>query len=353
MALYWAILFLPALFAVHPIKFDSDLRNIAFFLTGILLVILIGFRHEVGGDWLRYLDTAYGIQKGLDFDFLSFYSGDYAYRFIHWLSVNYFNGIYTTNLICALFFVYGLLRFCKELPFPWVALFVSIPFLIIVVSMGYTRQAAAIGFLMLGLIKLMHGKSKSFYILVMVGSLFHMTVFPMLLVGSMYGLRCKSYIYKLFTILIIIFSLLFLYTLFIDQISTMIYYYITIKFHHSDGAVVRVLMNFIPAVIFFIYRRKFREEYHDEKLWLIFSVASIAMFPIAFYYSTFIDRIAIYFIPIQMVIFSRVITLVKSKYERSILFVLIFFLYFSALFVWLNFGNFSSFWLPYQNILLI
>jgi hypothetical protein len=112
-------------------------------------------------------------------------------------------------------------------------------------------------------------------------------------------------------------------------------------------------MNFIPAVIFFIYRRKFREEYHDEKLWLIFSVASIAMFPIAFYYSTLIDRIAIYFLPIQMVIFSRVVTLVKSKYEQSILFVLIFFLYFSALFAWLNFGNFSSYWLPYRNLLLI
>ena len=255
MALYWAILFLPALFAVHPIKFDSDLRNIAFFLTGISLVILIGFRHEVGGDWYRYIDTAYGIQKGVSFDFSSFDTGDYAYRLIHWISVNYLNGIYATNLICAVFFVAGLLRFSRAMSIPWMALFVSIQFLVIVVSMGYTRQAAAIGFLMWGLVDLINGKNIRFYVLVIIGSLFHFTSLIMLPIGLMYNIK-NNRIQFILLLLVIILSGMAIYALFLRQIDHMIYYYLTIKFHHSDGAVVRVLMSFLAAVVFFIFHKK-------------------------------------------------------------------------------------------------
>ena len=47
-------------------------------------------------------------------------------------------------------FTYGLFRICRQQPNPWLALVVATPFLIIVVGMGYTRQAAAMGFLMIG-----------------------------------------------------------------------------------------------------------------------------------------------------------------------------------------------------------
>ena len=351
MALYWAILFLPALFAVHPIKFDSDLRNIAFFLTGISLVILIGFRHEVGGDWYRYIDTAYGIQKGVSFDFSSFDTGDYAYRLIHWISVNYLNGIYATNLICAVFFVAGLLRFSRAMSIPWMALFVSIQFLVIVVSMGYTRQAAAIGFLMWGLVDLINGKNIRFYVLVIIGSLFHFTSLIMLPIGLMYNIK-NNRIQFILLLLVIILSGMAIYALFLRQIDHMIYYYLTIKFHHSDGAVVRVFMNFFAAVVFFIFYKKYKKNFNDRKLWLIFSVVSIILLPLAFSYSTFVDRIAIYFLPLQLVVFSRVPILMESPYNRTIFILGVILIYFSALFVWLNFGNFSSFWLPYQNVLL-
>jgi len=352
MALYWAILFLPALFAVHPIKFDSDLRNIAFFLTGISLVILIGFRHEVGGDWYRYIDTAYGIQKGVSFDFSSFYTGDYAYRLIHWISVNYLNGIYATNLICAVFFVAGLLRFSRAMSIPWIALFVSIQFLVIVVSMGYTRQAAAIGFLMWGLVDLINGKNIRFYVLVIIGSLFHFTSLIMLPIGLMYNIK-NNRIQFILLLLVIILSGMAIYALFLRQIDHMIYYYLTIKFHHSDGAIARVLMNFSAAVVFLFYRKQFRQKYHDEKLWFIFSMINILLLPASFYYSTVVDRFAIYFLPLQLVIFSRVPTLISSKYNRTIFILGTIFIYFSALFVWLFFGRHSNTWLPYQNLLTI
>ena len=350
MSIYWMILALPALFGLSPIKIDRDLKMILFWLFGIVLAILIGYRHEVGGDWFRYVDTAYGIQKGVSFDFSSFDTGDYAYRLIHWISVNYLNGIYATNLICAVFFVAGLLRFSRAMSIPWMALFVSIQFLVIVVSMGYTRQAAAIGFLMWGLVDLINGKNIRFYVLVIIGSLFHLTSLIMLPIGLMYNIK-NNRIQFILLLLVIILSGMAIYALFLRQIDHMIYYYLTIKFHHSDGAVVRVFMNFFAAVVFFIFYKKYKKNFNDRKLWLIFSVVSIILLPLAFSYSTFVDRIAIYFLPLQLVVFSRVPILMESPYNRTIFILGVILIYFSALFVWLNFGNFSSFWLPYQNVL--
>ncbi len=248
MTIYWLILVLPLLLGLSPVRIDHNFKKIIFWLFGILLVILIGWRHEIGGDWFRYIGSAYGIQKGGSFDFLSIHTGDYGYRFIHWVSVNYLNGIYSTNLISAIFFVAGLIRFSKSMPIPWMALFVSVQFLVVVVSMGYTRQSIAIGFIMWGLVDLVNEKKLRFYVLVIIGSFFHLTSLVMLPVGALYRVQNK----KLFFILYSIFLLVVVGVLFADQIERLIHYYIVIKYHHSDGAVIRVFFSFIAAIIFFI-----------------------------------------------------------------------------------------------------
>ena len=97
--------------------------------------------------------------------------------------------------------------------------------------------------------------------------------------------------------------------------------------------------------------KKYKESFNDGKLWFIFSVVSVMLLPLVFSYSTFVDRIAIYFLPIQLVVFSRVPVLIQSTYNRTIFILGVIIVYFFALFTWLNFGNFSSFWLPYQNII--
>jgi hypothetical protein len=112
-------------------------------------------------------------------------------------------------------------------------------------------------------------------------------------------------------------------------------------------------MTFSTAIVFFIFRARFKKVFQDEKLWLIFSIISILLLPLAFFYSTFADRIAIYFLPLQLVVLSRVPVLITSKYNQSLFVVGVVITYSSALFVWLIFGKHSSFWLPYKNILLM
>ena len=44
-----------------------------------------------------------------------------------------------------------LIRFCLAQADPWLSVLIAIPYMVIVVAMGYTRQAVALGILMVGL----------------------------------------------------------------------------------------------------------------------------------------------------------------------------------------------------------
>ena len=348
MIIYWIMMLLPAFFTLHPVRIEARFRKWAVWLVGIIFALIIGFRYEVGGDWERYF-IVYRYLLESDSFFEVFIGRDIGFEFLYWLSFQLFSNIYFVNLICAIFFIAGLIRLCLSMPLPWLALLVSVPFLIVVVSMGYTRQAAAVGLFMWGLVSLMRERKLSFYLFVIFASLFHYTVLIMLPIGLVYGSK-KANVIKVvfFSVIIAIFT----YIIFYNLINHMFYYYILIKFHHSDGAVMRVFVNFLSAILFFIYREEFKRKFHDEKLWFIFSLLSILMFPAAFFYSTLVDRVVIYLMPLQLVIASRVVVLITSKYNRTLFVFMVIIMYSSILFTWLNFGNFSSYWLPYQNILI-
>ena len=147
MTIYWLMLLVPMLAGISPWVAKGALPKLKWFLYGALLILIIGLRHEVGGDWSNYIENYAGLES------LSFSNAlqqpmvvqDLGYGVVYWFSLNYLNGIYATNLVCAAIFVAGLLRVCKNMPLPWLALAVSIPYLVIVVATGYTRQAAANG----------------------------------------------------------------------------------------------------------------------------------------------------------------------------------------------------------------
>jgi len=77
------------------------------------------------------------------------------------------------------------------------------------------------------------------------------------------------------------------------------------------------------------------------------------MLPLTFVNSTTIDRIALYFIPIQLVVFSRVPVLITDTYHRTMFLLVVLIGYIAAMFVWLNYGANAGEWLPYQNLLFI
>ena len=136
-----------------------------------MLVLIIGLRHEVGGDWSIYLEMLESYIDGSDDGQNGFQ--DPAYILLNILAARSGLGVYLINLLSAVFFSWGLYVFCRAQPRPWLALVVAVPYLITVVAMGYTRQSAAIGIAMLAIVALGQGRTWRFMLWIALAALFH------------------------------------------------------------------------------------------------------------------------------------------------------------------------------------
>ena len=110
-------------------------------LIGIALTLFIGLRHEVGGDWfsyIPYLTRAEGIPLAE-----AIAMGDPGYNTLNWLFAGNALGIYGVNMVSGAIFSAGLVLICRAQPRPWLALCFAVPYMVIVVAMGYSRQGVA------------------------------------------------------------------------------------------------------------------------------------------------------------------------------------------------------------------
>ena len=314
-------------------------------IAGALLVWLaIGLRYEVGGDWDTYkflLSYARYADLGRMLTI-----GDPGYQLLNWAGQRAGGDIWAVNLVCGAIFSWGLYRFARTQPDPWLTYVVAVPYLIIVVAMGYSRQAVAIGVLMAGIASINRGGSVvRFAAYVAVAALFHKTavvVFPLVIFAWKRNLMLNM--------LAGIAGCILLYDIFLSQsVEGFVRNYIRAEYS-SQGAAIRVAMNFIPAVCFMLFRRRMQFEPTEQRMWFFFALASLAM-PVALLLlpsSTAVDRIALYLIPLQVAVLPRIPLLLKGRgFGRAIVV-----LYAAAvLFVWLNFAANADSWLPYRTYL--
>jgi hypothetical protein len=356
MAIYWAILIIPVLLGITKIHSDKYLSLIQWSVYGVLLSLLIGLRHEVGGDWDNYMYNNYMYVSLGGVEFLDLFSPQYmvediGFLIVHWFSMNFSSlGIYLTNFIMSIIFVSGLFRICRMMPIPWLALVVAIPYLVTVVSMGYTRQSAAIGFIMWGLADLLSGNKGKFYLSIFIAILFHKAAIVWVPIAMLVKFNHRSY--RKLDFLVLMISILGLFFL-LTRIEHLIYYYITHQYFESTGSFVRISINTLAAFIFFFYRKKWILEYKDANILTILAIVSIVMLPLSLLSSTAADRLSLYLIPIQMIVFSRIPRLIVDERIRALFIFLVVIFYIAVLFVWLNFGIFSKFWIPYNNFIFL
>jgi len=120
--------------------------------------------------------------------------------------------------------------------------------------------------------------------------------------------------------------------------------------YQSQGGLIRVLMNAVPAVLLVLFRKHLVPDSRERKLWLWIAVFSLACLPLVGLASTAVDRVALYLIPIQLFVFSRLPRLAATVRVRTPLTLGMVGYYFAVLFVWLNFAVHSDYWLPYQFV---
>jgi hypothetical protein len=325
-------------------------RSLASEIVAILLIFLIGLRYHVGGDWNNY-DVTYRVIERLDlFEALTSAKTEIGFTFINWLSSRLGTGIWLVNLICAIPFGWGLMRLCKQQPNPWLSFVVATPFLIIVVGMGFTRQAVAIGFLMLGVSSYIRtGSLVSFVWFVLCGALFHKTV--LIFIPIIYLAHGRN---KLVSLGLTVISVgLAYFTVFRDTVEMYGQGYLAGRYD-AAGATVRILMNIVPAVLLLVSRDRLYRSREEKVVWKTFAILALmagAALPLISS-SVVVDRLAMYLIPLQLVVLGRVHMVFSKKATSSGAWSLLVTLYSATvLYVWLNYSHYASGWIPYQSFL--
>jgi hypothetical protein len=314
------------------------------FVVGIALAAaLIGFRFEVGGDWAAYLELL-EISRFQDLASALSNIGDPGYSLLNWIAGQIGAGIWFVNSVCGIIFCWGLAKFAARQPSPWLAVTVAVPYLMIVVAMGYTRQGVAIGFIMAGLASRLSGGSiLRLGIYVALAALFHKTavvIFPLVALSAKRN--------RFTNIAVVLVSGYFLYNVFLaGSEQRFIAGYIEDTHYVSQGAPVRVAMNVLPAAILLLFSKRFDFTPEERLIWRNFSWFSLilGLALLITSASTAVDRIALYMIPLQLAVLSRIPTCVVRR--GSGLALVIGYLI-AAQFMWLNFATYSRLWLPYR-----
>jgi hypothetical protein len=343
---YW-LLFIPFAFGALVERVGTRRRILgpSGALLVLLLTLVVGFRHQVGGDWGNYLRI---------FDMFEYIPvaealamGDPAYSALNSLSAQLGFGVYGVNIICAAFFSLGLVLFCRQQPRPTLALVAAIPYLVIVVGMGYSRQAVALGCGMAGLVALMRGRKLSFAVWVVLGALFHKTAVVLLPIAALAASENKIWT----SVWVVVLSAAaYVFTL-QDSIDHLVGAYVDSGMQ-SEGALLRVAMNAVPAMAFLALRKKFQLDPNSDRLWTWLSILSIATLLLLFAMpgaSTAIDRMALYLIPLQVYVISRLPDALFASRSSARTAVVGAVAYSAAVqFVWLNFAAHAYAWVPYR-----
>lgn len=344
---YWFLFVVPAWLALthlRPVASPGKRWGDWWCVVFVLLVLMIGLRHQVGGDWRTYAEA---IQRA-SYDSLqmALTQGDPAYSMLNWLAARMDLGPYFVNTVCGALFSWGLVVFCRAQPRPWLALVVAVPYLVTVVAMGYTRQGTAIGLAMLGLVALSDRRLLRFVVFVALAATFHKSAVILMPLAVLAGTR-----QKLWTAFWVgLSSVLFYMLLLQDSVDALTVNYIGAQYE-SSGAAIRVAMNAVPAALFLWLRRRFVLAPADSTFWTWMSLGGLAFVGLLVVSpsSTAVDRVALYWIPLQLFVLSRLPDVLGRRNGKNAFWVRAVVAYSAVvLFVWLFFAQTAFAWLPYQ-----
>jgi hypothetical protein len=349
---YWILFLIPASFAVlflrplpsAALSLRSDRWPDTWRLIYVFLALMVGLRYEVGGDWTQYLEMLDSYTDTTDLD--KFVFQDPAFVLMNRVAVWSGGGIYLVNLISAVFFSWGLVVFCRAQPRPWLALVVAIPYLVTVVAMGYTRQGVAIGIAMVAMVALGHGRTFRFVVLIAFAALFHKSA--IILVPMAVLANSKR---RIFTLLWVSVAGLTLFALLLnDAMSFLIGGYLESNYQ-SSGTAIRIAMNAVPAALFLIFRNRFRLSTVQLSFWTWMALSALLFIALLLISpsSTAVDRVALYWIPLQLLVLSRLPDALGLRDDKNARWVYVVVIYSAAVhFVWLVYADTAFAWLPYQ-----
>lgn len=355
MWIYWSLILVPAVLALNAKQQWKTIGlngqwPLAWKGTFCVLSLILGLRHNVGGDWLNYefnLSSASELSLSEMLEF-RFPFNDAGYGLIEWFGAQW-GGIYLANTICACIFCWGLVAFCLAQPRPWLALVVAVPYLIMVLGMGYTRQGVALSFVMLGFVALENKQIKRFIILIMMAASFHKSAVLLIFLAALGSNKYKIY----GSIALGLLGVILYYSAIREYFEYFYLGYVEAEYK-SSGTWVRLSMNAVPAALFLSFQRVLRLSSMQRSLWTWLSLVSLGLLGLMLVSpsSTAVDRVALYLLPVQLFVWSRFPDFVYSGHKKAMEISIVVYALLSH-YVWLNYADHSWAWIPYHFLPLV
>ena len=350
MTLFWglyAAAALPALF--EKTQWHRRVWHPVLWLMPVFFVVM-AFR-ESGGDFSRYL-YLFNLVEFLPLD-EAIGMAEPLYALVNILSAGLGLGMAGVNGVCALVFLYGLYRLAIDEPRPMLLVALAVPYLIIVVAIGYTRQGTAIGLFMLALTQLPRDRPVRYLLLVFLAAGFHTSALVAVPLAY-FGVRRRPGVLNVVQkVAAIGASIGFALTIASDRLSDYSQFYLESSRYVSQGAVIRSLLTAAAGLVFFVFRRNWARSFGDTQVWNTLALTSLVALPLSFVQSTATDRIGLFLLPFQIIVFERLTVMPASRQVRQLLVAAVLLIYAFNLFVWLNLGEFATvLWLPFENTVL-
>jgi hypothetical protein len=144
---------------------------------------------------------------------------------------------------------------------------------------------------------------------------------------------------------------LILFALLLQEAASFLIYGYVESQYQSSGAAVRIAMNALPAALFLIFRTRFELSSEQRSFWTWMAWSAllfIALFIVS-PSSTAVDRVALYWIPLQLFVLSRLPNALGQRDGKNAVWVYAVVAYSAAVhFVWLVYADTAFAWLPYQ-----
>lgn len=347
MAFYYTIWFL---ISISSIFYSSKSEaKVIFLIFLIFLCLMTGLRFEVGADWNNYLEI-YSFFKNLNFK-ESLIITDPSYAVLNYISQKLeLSDTILVNFTCALIFYICFYFICKRMLNYWLPLLISFPYLILVVSMGFTRQSVAIALIILAFKYALESKYLKLIFLSFLAISFHKSaiiifmLYPFFLIPR--GIFEKKWVFYFYTFFSFLTMSLLVY---ISSSSGENLYTNQSGEVSSAGAIFRIIIHFLPLFFYFFYYSQLKKLL-KEKIHVFNYLALLIIFTLllAIPFSTLADRFNLYLIIFDIFVFSVLFTNLNN-FNRFIMVGSIIVLNTLMMIIWLNFGAWSHAWLPYQN----
>ena len=341
MTIYIVLLSLLFLLSFFHLNRENTFFNPIWYAILIFLILFIGLRDGIGGDWVTY-ENFFEFYKDSNFQ-INFTTEPFFYNFYIILGRLNFN-IFMANLLSAIFFIYSLSLFLKKEKYPFYSLYLAFPVLIVVISMGFNRQAIAISFLMIGYIYWQKFQVR-FLLLVIISALFHKSAIIILLINK-YKINFKKNVLTLL-FLVIFLSIIYLYIN--RHINNIVRAYPLFEFNNLPSYL-RITYIIYPSLIFMFFRNSFKQ-FNDYYFLKKFSLFALLLIPIMIANVDVANRLGFYYLPVSVIILSRFPYIFSIAYFRYSIFLFINLLTYTYFIFFLYYANNINGWVPYKNLL--